>query len=51
VKSGRLQGCVSALTSAVLHFFRKRHRPDRAARQIVRTTLTHFEVIPLTAES
>jgi len=49
VANGSVGGHVSALTPAILYFFRRRSRGERAARQAVRGILRRFRIVPLDA--
>lgn len=47
VRSGRIEGYVSALTPPVLYFFRKRTLSEPLSRRTVRQALVSFKIIPI----
>ena len=47
VANGGVGGYVPVLTAAILYFFRRRSRGERAARQAVRGMLRRFRIVPL----
>lgn len=47
VKNKEVEGYLSALTSAILYFFRRKYRSDREARLIVRQITAAFCVVSL----
>ena len=51
VRNKQATGYVSALTPAILYFFRRRTRGEKAARQAVQSILRGFVVVPLTGKA
>jgi predicted nucleic acid-binding protein len=51
MRNGQARGYVSALTPAILYFFRRRTRGEKAARQAVQSILRDCTVVPLTGEA
>jgi predicted nucleic acid-binding protein len=51
VRHGQVRGYVSALTPAILYFFRRRTRGEKAARQAVQSILGDCTIVPLTGEA
>lgn len=47
ISKGQIDGVVSALTPAILYFFRKRSRGEQAARQAVQGILRNLTVVAL----
>ncbi len=50
VRSGKIEGYVSALTPPIIYFLRARYADENRAREDTRRTLKEFRIVPLTEE-
>lgn len=51
VRSGKVEGYISALTPPVLYFFRKRTLSEQLSRRTVKQALTSIKIVPVTEDT